>query len=285
MRSARFIRSLFRCLWSGLWLCATRFARSRRFALFVQLPPLLPLGLPLCVLHVLHVLHIPRDRLWTRIQDDQTAESSGEEESSDEEEEAAEEEEDEEDEEGSDAGSAIKEEEDEPSLAQRAPRTTHLEVACMAAEAQPKGTIVKANSEAKQEPEELSKKKKEKAKSPPEKKSKGKQKVEEKPKHVHYAVEGEPRRKMPTGATRGEKYQAGAACDNDVQVMQRTLAVGIRCLTRTSMPTLQSVFGRGNTGPPRIGPGAASGDRRAGVQCPPMWHKECTKHGRCHRTV
>ena len=38
-----------------------------------------------------------------------------------------------------------------------------------------------------------------------------------------YAVEGEPHRKMPTGATRGEKYQAGAACDNDVHLMHRTL--------------------------------------------------------------
>ena len=47
--------------------------------------------------------------------------------------------------------------------------------------------------------------------------------MEEKPKHVHYAVEGELHRTMPTGATRGEKYQAGAAYDNDVQVMQRTL--------------------------------------------------------------
>ena len=94
----------------------------------------------------------------------------------------------------------------------------------MAAQAQPKGTRVKAKQEAKPEAEELSKKKKEKAhgKSPPKKKSKGKQKVKEKPKHVHYAVEGEPHRKMPKGATRGEKYQAGAAYDNDVQVMQRT---------------------------------------------------------------
>ena len=33
------------------------------------------------------------------------------------------------------------------------------------------------------------------------------------------------------------------------------------------MPPLQSVFGRGHTSPPRIGPGAASGDRRAGIQC------------------
>ena len=223
MRSARFIRSLFRCLWSCLRLCATRFACSGRFARFLQLPPLLPLGLPPCVLHVLHVLQIPRDRLWTWIQDDATTESSHEEESEEEsEEEAAEEEEDEEDEEGSDAASAIKEE-DEPSLAQRAPRITHLEVARMAAQAQPKGTPVKGKLEAKPEPEELSKKKKEKAKSPPKKKSKGKGKMEEKPKHVHYAMEGEPHKKMPTGATRGEKYQAGAAYDNDVQVMQRIL--------------------------------------------------------------
>ena len=186
MRSARFIRSLFRCRWSCLWLCATRFAHSGRFARFVQLPPLLPLGLPPCVLHVLHVLQIPRDRLWTWIQDDETTESSGEEEESDEQEEAAEEEEDEEDEEGSDAGSAIKEEEDEPSLAQRATRSTHLEVARMAAQAQPKGTPVKAKPEAKPQPQELSKKKKEKVKSPPKKKSKGKGKVEEKPKHVHW---------------------------------------------------------------------------------------------------
>ena len=204
-------------------MCATRFARSGRFACLVQLPPLLPLGLPPCVLHVLHVLQIPRDRPWTWIQDDETTESSGEEELSDEEEEGAEEEEDEEDEEGSDAWSAIKEEEDEPSLAQRAPRSTHLEVARMAAQEQPKGSPVKAKPEAKPELEELSKKKKEKAKSPPKKKSKGKQKVEEKPKHVHDAVEGEPHRTMPTGATRGEKYQAGAAYDKDVQVMQRTL--------------------------------------------------------------
>ena len=93
----------------------------------------------------------------------------------------------------------------------------------MAAQAQPKGPLVKAKSEAKPEPEELSEKKKEKAKSPPKKNSKGKGKVEEKPKHVHYAVEGEPHRKMPTGATRGEKYQGGAAYGNYVQVMQRTL--------------------------------------------------------------
>ena len=109
------------------------------------------------------------------------------------------------------------------SLAQRAPRSTHLQVARMAAQAQPKGTPVKAKPEAKPEPEELSKKKKEKTKSPPKKKSKGKGKVEEKPKHVCYAVEGEPHRTMPTGATRGEKYQAGAAYDNDVQATQRTL--------------------------------------------------------------
>ena len=221
MRFARFIRSLFRCLWSCLWLCAMRFARSRRFASFVQLPPVLPLGLPPCVLNVLHVLQIPRDRLWTWIQDDATTESSDEEESEEESEEEAEEaeEEDEEEEEGSDAASA--KDEDEPSLAQRAPRSTHLEVARRAA--QPKGTPVNAKPEAKPEPEELSKKKKEKTKGPPKKKSKGKQKVEENPKHVRYAVEGEPHRTMPTGATRGEKYQAGAAYENDVQAMQRTL--------------------------------------------------------------
>ena len=189
-----------------------------------MLPLVLPLGLPPCVLHVLHVLQIPRDRLWTWIQDEGTTESSDEDESEEESEEDAEEAaeaEEEEDEEGSDA--AIVKDEDEPSLAQRAPRSTHPEVvARMAA----KGTPVKAKPEAKPEarpePEELSKKKKEKTKSPPKKKSKGK-KVEEKPKHVRYAVEGEPHRTMPTGATRGEKYQAGAAYDNDVQVMQRTL--------------------------------------------------------------
>ena len=93
----------------------------------------------------------------------------------------------------------------------------------MAAQAQPKGTLVKGKPEAKPQPEELSKKKMEKTKRPPKKKSKGKGKVEEKPKHVRYAVEGEPHRKMPTGATRGEKYQAGAPYDNDVQVMQRTM--------------------------------------------------------------
>ena len=222
MRSARFIRSLFRCLWSCLWLCAMRFARCGRFARFVQLPPVLPLGLPPCVLHGLHVLQIPLDRLWPWIQDDATTERCTEEESEEEsEEEAAEEEEDEEEEEGSDAVSV--KDEDEPSLAQRAPRSTHLEVSRMAAQAHPKGTPVKAKIEAKPEPEELSNKKKEKAKSPPKKKSKGKGKVEEKPKHVRYTVEGEPHRMMPTGATRGEKYQAGAAYDNDVQAMQRTL--------------------------------------------------------------
>ena len=173
MRSARFIRSLLCCLRSCLGLCVTRLARSVRFAHLVQLPLSLPLGLPVCVLHVLYLLHIPRHRLWTWIQNDETTKSSGEEESSDEEEEVAEEDEEEEDEEGSDAGSAIKEEEDEPSLAQRVPRSTHLEVARIAAQAQPKGTPVKAKPEAKPEPEELSKKKKEKAKSPPKKKSKG----------------------------------------------------------------------------------------------------------------
>ena len=183
---------------------------------------MLPLGLPPCVLHVLHVLQIPRDRLWTGIQDEGTTDISDEEESEEESKEEAEEaeEEDEEEEEGSDAASV--KDEDEPSLAQYAPRSTHLEVARRAAQAQPKGTSVKGKPEAKLEPEELSKKKKEKTKSPP-KKKKGKQKVEEKPKHVRYAVEGEPQRTMPTGATRGEKYQAGAAYDNDVQAMQRTL--------------------------------------------------------------
>ena len=156
------------------------------------------------------------------MQDDATTESSDEEESEDEsEEEAAEGEEDEEEEEGSDAASV--KDEDEPSLAQRAPRSTHLEVARMAAQARPKGTRVKAKPEARPEPEELSKKKKEKAKTPPKKKSKGKGKGEEKPKHVRYAVEGEPHRTMPTRATRGEKYQAVDAYDNDVQAMQRTL--------------------------------------------------------------
>ena len=191
------------------------------FSALCALPRVLPLGLPPCVLHVLHVLQIPRDRLWTWIQDEGTTESSDEEESEEESEEEAEEaeEEDEEEEEGSDAASV--KDEDEPSLAQRAPRSTHLEVARMAA--QPKGTPVKPKPEAKPEAEELSKKKKEKTKSPPKKKSKGKQKVEEKPKHVRYPVEGEPHRTMPTGATRGEKYQAGAAYTNDVQAMQRTL--------------------------------------------------------------
>ena len=42
---------------------------------------------------------------------------------------------------------------------------------------------------------------------------------------MRYEVEGEPHRTMPTCATRGEKYQAGAAYDNDVQAMQRTLEV------------------------------------------------------------
>ena len=215
MWSARFIRSFFCRLWSCLLLCATRFARSGRFARFVELPPFLPLGLPLCVLHVLHVLQIPRDRPWTWIQGDESTQSSGEEEdeSSDEEEEAVEDQE-EEDEEGNNNGTRIKEEEEEP-LAQRASHNIHLEIARMAA--QPKGR------KPEEKPEELSQKKKENAKSAPKNKSKGKKKVEENPKHVHYAVEGEPQRKMPTEASRGEKYQAGAAYDNDVQVMQRTL--------------------------------------------------------------
>ena len=67
-----------------------------------------------------------------------------------------------------------------------------------------KGTPVKAKPEAKPEarpePEELSKKRKEKTKSPPKKKSSKGKKVEERPKHVRYAVEGEPHRTMPTGA-------------------------------------------------------------------------------------
>ena len=138
------------------------------------------------------------------------------EEESEEEPEEAEGAEEEEDEEGSDAASV----KDEPSLAQRAPRSTHLEVvARMAAKLDAKP---EAKPEARPETEELSNKKKEKTKSPPKKKSNGK-KVEERSKHVRYAVEGEPHRTMPTGATRGEKYQAGAAYDNDVQVMQRTL--------------------------------------------------------------
>ena len=188
------------------------------FSALCALPLLLPLGLPPCVLHVLHVLQIPRDRLWTWIQDEGTTDEEESEEESEEEAEEAEEE-DEEEEEGSDAASVKNE--DEPSLAQRAPRSTPLEVARMAT--QPKGTPVKAKPQSKPELEELSKKKKEKTKSPPKKKSKGKQKVEEKPKHVRCAVEGEPHRTMPTGATRGEKYQAGVAHDNDVQAMQRTL--------------------------------------------------------------
>ena len=126
------------------------------FSALCVLPLVLPLGLPPCVLHVLHVLQIPRDRLWTWIQHERTTESSDEDESeeeSEEEQEEAEEAEEEEDEEGSDAASV--KDEDELSLAQRAPRSTHLEVVAR--------------------------------------------------------------------ATRGEKYQAGAAYDNDVQVMQRTL--------------------------------------------------------------
>ena len=115
MCSARFIRSLFRCLWMPLVVCCA-------FCAFRTVATVFASGLPPCVLHVLRVLQIPRDRLWTWIQDDETTGSSGEEdESSDEEEEAAEEEQEEEDKEGSDAGIAIKEEENEPSLAQRPP--------------------------------------------------------------------------------------------------------------------------------------------------------------------
>ena len=101
--------------------------------------------------------------------------------------------------------------------------------------AQPKGTRAKPKapleehpeSSKAQDPKELSQKKNEKEhrKSPPKKKSKGKgkKKVDKKPKHVHYAVEVEPHRKMPAGATGGEKYQARPAYDTDVQVMQRTV--------------------------------------------------------------
>ena len=171
--------------------------------------------------------------MWTWIQDDESTESSGDEEDEsldeDEEEEASEEEV--EGEEAGDDGSGIKEEEEEPFLAQWAPRSTHVEVARMAA--QPKGTPAKPKPEKQpksskaQDPEELSLRKEEKAhrKSPTKKKSKGngKKKVEEKPKRVHYTLEGEPHKKMPTGATRGEKYQARPAYDNDMQVMHRTL--------------------------------------------------------------
>ena len=196
------------------------------FLALCVLPLVLPLGLPPCVLHVLHVLQIPRDRLWTWIQDEGTTESSdedeSEEDSEEEPEEAEEAEEEEEEEEGSDAASG--KDEGEPSLAQRAPRSTHLEVvARMAAKGTPVKVKPEAKPEARPEPEELSKKKKEKTKSPPKKKSSKGKKVEETPKHVRCAVEGEPHRTIRTGATRGEKYQAGAAYDNDVQVMQRTL--------------------------------------------------------------
>ena len=50
------------------------------FSALCALPLVLPLGLPPCVLHVLHVLQIPRDRLWTWIQDEGTTESSDEDE-------------------------------------------------------------------------------------------------------------------------------------------------------------------------------------------------------------
>ena len=99
--------------------------------------------------------------------------------------------------------------------------------------AQPKGTRAKAKLEEQKksskarDPEELSQKKKEKPyrKSPPKKNGKGKakKKAEEKPKHVHYVVEGEPHKNMPTEATRGEKYEVGPAYDNDVQAMQSTV--------------------------------------------------------------
>ena len=48
------------------------------FSALYALPLVLRLGLPPCVLHVLHVLQIPRDRLWTWIQDEGTTESSDE---------------------------------------------------------------------------------------------------------------------------------------------------------------------------------------------------------------
>ena len=61
------------------------------FSALCALPLVLPLGLPPCVLHVLHVLQIPRDRLWTWIQDEGTTESSDEDESEEESEEEPEE--------------------------------------------------------------------------------------------------------------------------------------------------------------------------------------------------
>ena len=128
------------------------------FSALCVLPLKLPLGLPPCALHLLHVLRISRDRLWTWIQDGGTTESSDEDGSEEEMEEEAEEaeEKDEQEENGSDAASV--KDEDEPSLAQRAPRSTNLEVARMAA--QPGGTPLKAKPEAKPEPKELSKKEK-----------------------------------------------------------------------------------------------------------------------------
>ena len=57
------------------------------FSALCALPLVLPLGLSPCVLHVLHVLQIPRDRLWTWIQDEGTTESSDEDESEEESEE------------------------------------------------------------------------------------------------------------------------------------------------------------------------------------------------------
>ena len=208
---------------------------------------------------------------------------SDEEESQEESEEEAKEaeEEDEEEEEGNDAANV--KDGDEPFLAQRAPRSTHLEVARIAAQAQPKGTPVKATPEAKPEPEQLSKKKKkEKTKSPPKKKSKGKGKVEEKPKHVRYAVEGEPQRTMPTRATRGEKYQAGAAYDNDVQAMQRTLKSDHEVSLRRVCQHYKVCLAEETQARRKLAGGCL------GVQCAdglPLWHEECTKHGRCQRTV
>ena len=71
---------------------------------------------------------------------------------------------------------------------------------------------------------------------------------------MRYVVEGEPHTKMPTRATRGEKYQAEPAYDNDVKVMPRTLEgkfdVSLRrvcqqykmCLARTHKPTAKKAW-------------------------------------------
>ena len=75
------IRSPLACLWSCLLFYATRatcFACSTRFVLMPLLPPL---AAPSPILHVLHVLQIPRDRLWTWIQEEgESTESSEDEE-------------------------------------------------------------------------------------------------------------------------------------------------------------------------------------------------------------